>query len=555
MYVTNQVKLFDFGSDLDTLGARLKELSTIIDHLHPNNTSLQESFVQLTHIFKIYWVPRGEDPEKGSHMAVIRRVLKTTKDKVTQIIAKKERRRREKLSDMLTEVWGDVQRTCRLLYDKGIQSNPSRHDIMGLLLSLVLACGPRKTALLDPVIEFQSWTSYEAAEREAGRSPVLSFGIVDTDDELGTIRLGSRQQIEQEIGLDKILVQHGFLKDSETRIEKYLEPGDERFRVQRIIIKPTVVLSSDEIVSGYEILRMWTGYTRENFPGRKLAGNRVGSRDLGPLIEQYFPASFRKSRKNNWYISSHHCRKIYSACAFELYSPAVYRMTAKRIDRSVFTGSILGHGSTSLETSLSYANIFVGFTTAQSHTLPSTAPEREISRLQEQVDRLQTQLDEMKKVVSAAEVSVNTFKLKTKSGVSHVFNKHKAVNWTTKGVEHRRGIISGYAAQLDRADIPVTQANLLKWGLGRPAVQDFLAHRGKAPTTVTQLDPGGTVIAVTDETASENTRRQRLKRDRAAFGETRVIETAQDCDGEVKKKQKVQTNRGATIERDLCVKK
>ena len=79
------------------------------------------------------------------------------------------------------------------------------------------------------------------------------------------------------------------------------------------------------------------------------------------------------------------------------------------------------------------------------------------------------------------------------------------------------------------------------------------ALRNAEPSTA-QLDVGTKVIAITNPNATENAKRQQLKRARDTFGDENVIETAEDCkDGEILKKQKVKTNKGTTIVRDLCV--
>jgi hypothetical protein len=74
------------------------------------------------------------------------------------------------------------------------------------------------------------------------------------------------------------------------------------------------------------------------------------------------------------------------------------------------------------------------------------------------------------------------------------------------------------------------------------------------PASTAVLPPGAKVIAVMDENASENAKRQALKRNRAVFGEENVIETAEDCeDGTVVKGKKLKTSKGTTLTRDLCI--
>ena len=154
------------------------------------------------------------------------------------------------------------------------------------------------------------------------------------------------------------------------------------------------------------------------------------------------------------------------------------------------------------------------------------------------------------------------------------FTKHVKRKWSSP--QDRDATVKRFYDQLKEKDVPTTSANLLKLGIGRGTISAYKKRDGgineqkddssddsgvirdralrNAVQSTAQLDVGTKVIAITNPNATENTKRQQLKRARDTFGDENVIETAEDCKhGEILKKQKVKTNKGTTIVRDLCV--
>ena len=155
MYVSNNVKQFDFGKDLTKLEDYLTKLGTVVNHLHPSSSSLRNYFVELTSIFKAYWVAKGKNNKSDYHVDVIRRVLRAPSSRVSEVLAKKEAVLRDKLGDKYYERWEDVERICREMYARGMGPGANREDMMCLLLSLILPGNrpgyiPMWVSLLDP---------------------------------------------------------------------------------------------------------------------------------------------------------------------------------------------------------------------------------------------------------------------------------------------------------------------------------------------------------------------------------------------------------------------
>jgi hypothetical protein len=72
-------------------------------------------------------------------------------------------------------------------------------------------------------------------------------------------------------------------------------------------------------------------------------------------------------------------------------------------------------------------------------------------------------------------------------------------------------------------------------------------------TATATLPVGNKVVAITNPKATENAKKQQLKRAYETFGRGNVIDTLDVCEGTVLKKQKITTSKGTTIIRDVCV--
>ena len=86
----------------------------------------------------------------------------------------------------------------------------------------------------------------------------------------------------------------------------------------------------------------------------------------------------------------------------------------------------------------------------------------------------------------------------------------------------------------------------------QPVVKEDRSLRAPSVATA-QIPVGARVVAITNANATDNAKMQQVKRARDTFGEENVIDTIDECDGELLKKQKIVTSKGTTIVRDLCV--
>jgi hypothetical protein len=580
MYVANNVKAFDFQRDLTKLTFWLKTLAEILNHIMPSSSSLRNLFVEFTSIFKSYWIDRGETNKNGYHVDVVRNILRAPASRVAAVLAEKEARLRSKLGDKYFERWEDVSRICLELYDRGMAAGADRKDMFALLLSLCLSTGARKTAWIDPNVTFTTYSAFKASETKAGRTAKLSIGITNGDEDEDLIDIGSDEKYDEQVGFEQTIVQVGVLKDSETQINKYLDDDDDRHVAARILIKPTIILTAKQVVDGVRKFRKYFNLTKANFQGRKKEGNRFGTNDLGPLMQQNFPRAYAKSKANKWEFSSHYCRKVYSAAAFHIYSPQIQRLSGKYIDRSIFSAAILGHGSNSLGTSLSYANVVVEFGfTDDALKVPA---EHQIRLLMAKNAFLESEMKELKtmfsefKTAKRENVDSNLVLFTNEAKETVYLTKRAKTNF--KSTADRDSAVKTVIDELKKNKITPTVQNVTAMGVGRQTFADYKKRKGlekkKDAAVETEaaavagvindraLKPGGVstaelpvgskVIAVTNPKASDNTKKQQMKRAIETFGEENVIKSAEDCSGQINKKQKITTSKGTTLVRDVC---
>ena len=202
---------------------------------------------------------------------------------------------------------------------------------------------------------------------------------------------------------------------------------------------------------------------------------------------------------------------------------------------------------------------------------------------------LTTQFEALREMVNAqagvvVPIPADMAELTDVHGQKHTIPKRTAddINKDSKHNTHNLDVsFNKFVGILQNKNIPINEVNMKKVGFGsrkykaqtvynsrtkerrepvpvQPEVvqNDMIndrALRQDGPASTAVLPPGAKVIAVTDENASENAKRQALKRNRAVFGDENVIETADDCGGTVLKAKKLKTSKGTTLTRDLCV--
>ena len=570
MLVANRVGELDYGKDLKRLERVLGMLQKVVGHIQPSTSTQRNVFVQLTAIFKEYWVKKGETNRMGPHVELVRQVLRAEASLVAHLLTEKEARLRQKLSDKYREDYQQVERNVRHQYNRGMNNNdPSRQDMIAMMLGLITSAGMRKTAIVDPNITFVEY-----------RSDVSNFRLGDPDDDENALIETNNGDWKEAFGYKHFLIQRGVLKDKAQEINKYLELGDDRFIMNRSVYKPTIVLTAKEIIAGVRAFRKYFGITKTNFKGRVTEGNRFGTNDFNKIMREYYPNSWAKAKKNGYGFSSHHGRKIYGNASYEIYKDQVQQVTSRYFDRSVWLATVLAHGG-SIKTSLSYSNIDIDF--RLSNEVFKLPPEHQMRLFQGQVDELKSQMTDMIKSLGEAsasakvELATNQVAFTTPDGHEVTLTKHKSRNY--KSTRDRDLVIKDASDRLKENGLEPTVTNIAKLGFSPNTVRAYKKGLGVVPSKQPAPEPVrsdedvpivvpdelkndreikhvelpvGTRVVVSGKT--ENALNMAMKRDRARFGADNVV-ADEACDGTVLKKQRIPNpaGKGKTLVRDLCV--
>ena len=156
-------------------------------HTHTHTHCDRNDFVHYTAIGKEFLASKGERYIKGPQIDVWRHHLKAHESLVIEYLDAKEKRLQEKLGNKYSVDYQDIVKHTRRMYSAGLAEDSSREDISGLALSIMLACGCRKGAILDHHVKFYTLKSHKALLTKA-KKPYggLKFGIeehaVDLDE-------------------------------------------------------------------------------------------------------------------------------------------------------------------------------------------------------------------------------------------------------------------------------------------------------------------------------------------------------------------------------------
>ena len=601
--VAHSIASFHFKADPKDAKLRLvlEQIASIVRAMHPHTSTQRNYFVELTSLFKSYWVSRGETDKTGKHVELVRSILHADRSDVAEYLHEKEQKLVSKLRDRFHVLYDDVQHKTLQAYDRVMNPGVEHVDnemLAGLLVALETSFGMRKGAILDPHVKFYTYSEWKRVRARQGM-PVSSFrigtiadsGFGDSDDEYSMDM--NQDAFEDEIGMEHVCVQVGVLKDAEVSINKYIDEDDERWGRDRILVKPSIILTAKQLVRGIQTFRRLADITTSTFVSRKHSSNAWGSARVGPVIRHMYPSCAALSAKHGWPLGSHLARRIYANASFAIYEERVRNVTGKYVDKSVWISNMLGHQG-SVKTSLSYATVVVDFKMADA--VFATPPEQQIRLLQGQIKLLQDQFAELKRerrteasvdaLVAEDTVNLAEVSFRKEDGTIVTLPKHRRRNFKSK--DDRDSAVEMVYDRLSEHSIAPTNANLAKAGLGRKTITDYkrdhnLAEpaaqrrpiepvaeperRGRSPAVEAQAQPKKKMVELPDGVkviaqqakpsqklkgeALRKRNQQYLERDRQKFGADNVLETEDECDGEIEKRRKL----GPNLSRDVCVDK
>jgi hypothetical protein len=473
------------------------------------------------------------------------------------------------LNDAFEVNWSDVHKWGTKWAENNIGG---KKGAVQKLFALMLSGGPRKTAILDPNVQFYTIEQWEKKTNTSVEDGFF-FGSEDTNIQ---IDLAKWRKL---VGNDYILVQHGKLKDKKQSVNPFLLKGDSKWVENTVIFKPTLMLKASLYVQMVAEVRKHFGTTKAVIGmTREKLGSKVGTRDYKVQLQKAFPNAAAKALKNNWDFGTHILRKIYVNAACDIFKQQLRQVTGKLADRGVIMQTFLAHEG-SLGTFLSYANLVVNFDTKikERFSLPPDHLVRlftnDLEFLKEENRQLRAEMAEMKQMMIL------------------VLNKPTALNAPDTDLRHFQGTaeekyIAGVKL-LEKNRLKVSVKNLRGLGIGNGTIskcRNKFANKGlpveKSEKEEKVEEP---VVAMTDDdgdlgykvivpkmpdsvprsdypnnnagtkqfkaaTKLANAERTKRNRDVKKFGESNVT-TAEDCDGQIQKKLKIAKG----IVRDVCL--
>ena len=560
------VSEFDFGTDIAQLEARLHQLRRIIVATQPVTSTQRKFFTQFTDIFKFYWVPRGETRKVGLHVTPIRKILRA--DLALSLIHIQQRKERDesKARNVIRVFLDDIQFQIRKAYDTVMTSpNPGNQSLAKLVIALEATYGMRRGAILDPNIMFYTWEQYKALQASRGQT-VNVFRIGHQYDSDDTFEFDNAQ-FDRHVGFSNIVVQVGVLKDVLTASNKYFAPHEHLHAAlvgAKVLVKPSICLSADEIVSGIKLFRKAKNITKENFTTRQKAANAFGAQYIKPAISEMFPDAAAQSENNGWSFGSHFARKVYANASYLMYRESVGDVLQKYININTWINDVLGHDGRNASVAELYQTVQVE--RAKDHEKMFTLDVKEqIELIRSDNLVLGSRFREIERILRGLTSA-------DKVGDSPVTYLPK--NATIE--EKDRFVKSAYKFYED-ANIKPTNERLRSRGIGGRLLQEYKvrhglsskptkaarpddahedqvkpagAHEAHEPRPTIVLPEGTRIIAPKGRNAA--TRAKLSADDQKRVGANKVIPyelVAKECDGVIKKDVKI----GKRLFRDTCV--
>ena len=573
--IANQIKQFDFKSDSnqDKLREKLVQVQSIVRVMQPTTSTQRKYFVELTYIFKTYWVARGETPKAGRHISVVRDLLRAEKSVVSQHIQEKEQLLYARLKDKFHESYADVQDKTLRAYDRVMAPGKGRvtnDDLAALGIALETSCGMRKIEYIDPFIEYLTYAQWQKRQQKKGLSDMV-FRIGTNDDDADdphedSIAIRDKDMFASDIGMEWVIVQIGVGKDSATQINQFIDADDERWVHARVLVKPSIILTAQQIVKGVKQFRSINNFTKANFKNRKHQSSKWGTNQVAPVLREMYPVASAQAKANNWSFGTHYARKLYANISFDIYEAKIRTMTSKYIDRSIWMKDVLGHGG-GITTSLSYSNVVISYKMDNEvYALP--APQQ-MRVLLGQIERLTERLNELennRNVVASEQVldeNIADVSFMKPDGSIVTLKKHR--RQILKNAEDKDKATERVFNALTENGIPITNSTLMKMGIGRKTIS---AYKNKHNLTIAvpassdhepepeavvpkkrKLPVGAKVIM--KQAKNQATTDKLYTDDVARFGEENILLNAEDCTGTIQKDVAL-SNR---LKRDLCVEK
>ena len=570
--------------DTAIMDGYLRTLSDFI--LYSNrilSKSLRNNFSNVVRIGKIYYAAKyGVNSKKFNDVIENhwRPVLKVSKD-VLQLQMKMKMDEMLRRANERYELDWDTYQSVLIRYSQSLYKNDydfTTTDAIQLIICIQACIACRKTEVLDPIIEFHTYTAWRQRLDETG-APQTNFIFGDNDG----IRTISTDVTMKEFQEQNIIVQIGKLKDSNQRLLPFGDKDGVLAALSStnvIIRKPSLIFKAKDICLMVAKVRKYFGLNKStrgtDIDARRKIGALVQSRDVRAIMVRDWPSVMAHARKHNFRVGTHFFRASAACFMLKVFEDKIRIVTGRSMYDEVIMKTFLAHEG-SLESTLSYKYVDAKL------PIPRAALETPnihlIRTMQDRQDFLEQELRELKELLKKQPVAVRQEDGMAEFSVNG--NSFRLAKYKRKTVyrdqKQRDETMNHYAQVLTDNGLPVNPANMYKMGFGKSTVAAWANKKplGWTPSndkqsapieveekevrilrnTATTVDlnqlPAGDKIIGFDPKDKKNTQNTQLKRNIEMFGEENVIPPS-ECEGWKTKKRKFTTDKNIVIERLVC---
>jgi hypothetical protein len=595
-YTQDNIRLWDklYGKNLEEFEQKLQLLRKLLEAMYPSANTQRGAFTTYTGIFKAFYVPEyGERPKGGEHMDIVLKVLHADQSVSLAYKEIKDGRVRARLFKKYTEDYDDVARKIRKMFTIGMEKSDNA-SIVSLALAIEGSCGARKGEVVSPDIKFYTLQQWKDKQKAKGlvdqtlRIGVQKAGNEVTDD---SFLIENEKAYEELIGSHYTIIQVGVLKDATQQINKFLKSKDDivkRFIKHRVVMKPTIVLSSDEICLAVKRFREIRNITKENFRGVTKESSWLSTAKVRPVMREYFGKAVAQAIAQGWDMGTHYLRKIYANAGYKIYKDRVKILTGYPMDDTAFMSTVLAHAG-SINTTLSYKNVEVEFGYPEkSWVIPPLELIRNLllkfDALEQQIkDKTKTMKEEIQTIAlekpkdpNVADFSVDgkdvtikkhkrreydddadldktvkeAFELMKSKGVQPSFKKLKSIGFGPVTVKRFRELNPEFTFEKPKSKQPVVvepkpiehdldekhvnEPEVVSAALKPPTVSKPLTLASILKRPPTHPLPHGIKVLVPQH-GSKNANAGQIRKDKQYYGEDSVLLDPKDCTGTIVK--------------------
>jgi hypothetical protein len=355
---------------LDTLDQWLLKIQRLVMFSQREDSEgLRGAFVKINAIAREYFLKKYKKQPALSHEVFQkhwRKIMRGDKGVVLSLLDKKAAAMRYRLENKFEVSWDHVTSTMRRYANNLSLNDDEFTSIHATQLEMCIEAnaGPRKIAVLDPIIKFYTYGDYQKHLKNIG---VIQPSVFRIGDEKSKIIIDDITEALLLFKEENIIIQVGVAKDKDQRDNRFLEMDDDRYIDGAVVYKPTAIFSAKDTIAMIERVRRFFKLNMKTRPTHSKARVKMGALISSRLTEQVlkadWPNLYKHAKKHGFQLSTHIFRKIYAVAiaSDELcYLQNIRSLTGRRVDKVVLQAHALRHTS-SYATVQSYSNVHISW--------------------------------------------------------------------------------------------------------------------------------------------------------------------------------------------------